>query len=490
MPTKICNKAEDHPQGKTFSMLQQVGMGFDDPPSGFGGNEFSETSRRTPVPQIKWNCPPMFILKNDWHVVAGEFSEEIWTQKCRQMEVLEAVYPHPCDVPPSPSVSPGLEKCDCDDHKTPVIPLIPIEEEGAVDHESPPCPIHACSNSVAMKQDDVEVRLAEHNTPEKLKVIINEKPIGLSTGLDADIVAAASAAFTAIMKCNEQGSLIDTDLLVKILSDPKMIEGLPKVVGVSLSTKITPIYDALKLATASVPSPTKVQSTVLQKPLDETFTMQNFVEQKVRLASDTFLISETIQVPTLPLSEAKPLPSAQANEFSNQSNSTSWAPMSNQESPLDLPSRPGYLLKNCQPNMVLSIEKENQSLPLEVHPVRSSSQSSYSPVDGLVASSVSVKTPLVKDLNYYKSLIKLHGTESQASQEEHIQQYRFRASKLTAASGQGDVKAKIQRPCKFLNSSRGCRKGVNCPFQHDSLLKPRAGSIPDTHSSKKLKIGK
>lgn len=59
MPTKICNKAEDHPQGKTFSMLQQVGMGFDDPPSGFGGNGFSETSRRTPVPQIKWNCPPM-----------------------------------------------------------------------------------------------------------------------------------------------------------------------------------------------------------------------------------------------------------------------------------------------------------------------------------------------------------------------------------------------------------------------------------------------
>lgn len=38
-------------------------------------------------------------------MVAGEFSEEIWTQKCRQMEVLEAVYPHPCAVPPRCNIS-------------------------------------------------------------------------------------------------------------------------------------------------------------------------------------------------------------------------------------------------------------------------------------------------------------------------------------------------------------------------------------------------
>ncbi|RDX60428.1 Zinc finger CCCH domain-containing protein 30, partial [Mucuna pruriens] len=32
-----------------------------------------------------------------------------------------------------------------------------------------------------------------------------------------------------------------------------------------------------------------------------------------------------------------------------------------------------------------------------------------------------------------------------------------------------EVKFKIQKPCKYFNSSRGCRNGSNCHYQHDML---------------------
>lgn len=38
-------------------------------------------------------------LSYNWHVVAGEESEEAETQKNREMRVLEAVYPRMSDIP-------------------------------------------------------------------------------------------------------------------------------------------------------------------------------------------------------------------------------------------------------------------------------------------------------------------------------------------------------------------------------------------------------
>ncbi|OEL30203.1 Octanoyltransferase, partial [Dichanthelium oligosanthes] len=52
---------------------------------------------------------------------------------------------------------------------------------------------------------------------------------GIST--EPDAVAAASAAYTAIMQSNQMGNLIDQDLLIKILSDPAQLERLMKEYG-------------------------------------------------------------------------------------------------------------------------------------------------------------------------------------------------------------------------------------------------------------------
>lgn len=50
----------------------------------------------------KWFSAPLIKqlgLSYNWHVVAGEESEEAETQKNREMRVLEAVYPRMSDIP-------------------------------------------------------------------------------------------------------------------------------------------------------------------------------------------------------------------------------------------------------------------------------------------------------------------------------------------------------------------------------------------------------
>lgn len=51
------------------------------------------------IPQIKWKCPPKFALNTGWHVAAGEGSQEVDAQKCRETYVLEVVYTDLTAVP-------------------------------------------------------------------------------------------------------------------------------------------------------------------------------------------------------------------------------------------------------------------------------------------------------------------------------------------------------------------------------------------------------
>ncbi|XP_056696995.1 zinc finger CCCH domain-containing protein 6 isoform X2 [Spinacia oleracea] len=452
--SKIGNKAEDHLHTN--------------PSLKYGSKPFSGTVKHTCIPQIKWKCPSMFILNSDWKVVAGEFSKETETQNYREKRVLEAGSTRPSAIAPSPSISPGLEECDYDDLVTPVIPVIPVEEEE--------------------------------------EVIVNEKPVvGVSTALEADIVAAAaSAAFTAIMKSNEKGSLVDTDLLVKILSDPKMIEILSKKYsGFSETTKTTPIYELqdmnkkLLQAVISIPmDPTTKTAIPSPETVPLTSTAQNPLYFGPGRARDDQVYKrpvDKLELPgTVPLTSTAHIlgsnDTASASDFfftqpdllqnltdvgPSLRTTTSRASMSNQDPPTELSRRPGYLLEDYGPNMMSSTEKHNQSMPLETQRSRSFSQHSSS----------SVKAPVEKDVNYYKTLIKLHG-----SKEEHTEIHRPRASAPTAIFGQGDARAKMKKVCRFFNSSQGCRRGLRCPFQHDSSIKVEAESVRDAHTSKRIKF--
>ncbi|KAL1199731.1 Zinc finger CCCH domain-containing protein 45 [Cardamine amara subsp. amara] len=136
------------------------------------------------IPQIKWKRPQLkFSFSPTWRVEAGGESTEIETQHLRNSKVLEAFYPYPSAIPSQPAVSQVVEAEHFDDSKTPVIPLTAIEDKLESSHST------------------VESGFSA------LKLVSSLAPI-LST-LD-----------------KEYGSMVDTDLLVKILSDPEMVKKL------------------------------------------------------------------------------------------------------------------------------------------------------------------------------------------------------------------------------------------------------------------------
>ncbi|KAI4316906.1 hypothetical protein L6164_024834 [Bauhinia variegata] len=96
-----------------------------------------------------------------------------------------------------------------------------------------------------------------------------------------------------------------------------------------------------------------------------------------------------------------------------------------------------------------------------------------------------------KDVNYYKSLIQQHGGERQENlphlNNRNIQQ-PVANQETTQNSRSRESKPKIMKPCIYFNSSRGCRNGANCAYQHDVAFQPRGSPVPGMQDSKRMKM--
>ncbi|KAH7848308.1 hypothetical protein Vadar_001057 [Vaccinium darrowii] len=253
-PSKVGLEAQDRPQARTsVSCLEKVYSL--NRYSRFEGGCSMDPLKEKPsnVAQIKWKCPPKFVLSYNWHVHAGEESNEAETEKQREMRVLEVVYLRVSDIPHNPSFPMDSEEYHLDDSYIPLIPITPIEEEQAVDLPSDVAPQQNASfeaQTQALPQDLLSTNAdATQCDPQPcVNLSANEKPApGLLPGFQVDVGVAIVAAITAIMKSAEQGSLIDTDLLVKFLSDQKMIEKL-------ISEQATPDNAKSEPGYGSVPS--------------------------------------------------------------------------------------------------------------------------------------------------------------------------------------------------------------------------------------------
>ncbi|XP_043709754.1 zinc finger CCCH domain-containing protein 6-like [Telopea speciosissima] len=406
-PSQVGIGAQDHLQTKTSWLLHSTGMGDDHLPPGFEAahpaNQLKELSL---IPLIKWKCPPTFVLIPSWQVVAGEESKEAEVEDQREMRVLEAVYPRPSAIPSSPSVSLEVEDYQHDDSHTPLIPVTPIEDEDATD---PSCNLVAPTNCMSSPPFIVSQSLlppgmkpqSQYDVHSAWKAPTTEKP-ALDAVPEADIVAAASAAFTAIMRSNEQGSLIDNDLLVKMLNHPKLIEKLVADYGKPSISQSTPKPKSPPMT--PLPPPVHINRIEVDVPFSAAPTTGHF-----------YPVTNSV-LPTLNL-----------------------------------------------------------------------------PPPGIVQS---VKAPPVKDINYYKSLIQQHGGEKPETQDHPFTQLSDRQNQQilesnpepVQSSKRRDSKPKIMKPCIYFNSSRGCRNGAKCAYQHDGSYQRRAGSIQEAQSAKRVKL--
>ncbi|CAA0841196.1 Zinc finger CCCH domain-containing protein 6 [Striga hermonthica] len=385
-PSQVGMGTHDHLQAKPFRSAQTSGVvGPDDNlPPGFEGIQPANPwmAKMSQIPLTKWKCPLRFAINIAWQVVTGEESEEIEIQNKREMRVLEAIYPRLSAIPPNPSVLPGIQEPTINNRQTPVVPITPIEDEDtSIDSN---LAIGGSSNSA---------------------ISINPP----TNEVEPEILSALAAAISNGTN-NNNSNLIDHSLLIKILSDPKMIEHL-----------------------------------MTSRSSNSQITLPHTAEQNAPLSSMHGNVPSASSMQYVP----NPRP-----------------PQNGPFNPVDHGVGPRQVLPQPGPYY------PPRAVP-DVGPGRGP------------------HPPVPRDVNYYKSLIQQHGGERKESgvgpvpfghqgQQEHM-----------ARPGR-DMKPKIMKPCIYFNSSKGCRNGADCSFQHDVPGGQRvsAGGVPEVQSGKRAKFDK
>lgn len=356
------------------------------------------------------------------------------------------------------------------DRFTPLVPITPIEDEDAT-LDTPLSSIAANTNPLILQPQHSSH--APFSSPGSSS--INPHANGFpATTVEPDIVAAAQAALTSAMSNADQGNLIDRELLIKILSDPKMIEQLV----INHATQNAP-----SSSTQNMPSSSHFRNIPVTGA-------QTVVSSSTQHMSSSNLLSavgmQNVASSSTPSMHNTPSTSSQYIPDLRSPPRSSFDPVNiaiNRRDPLSAHvtrpeliahSRPTATGPFYPPSRVGSIPNVRPSVP-----------------DVISAPSPSMGAPVTKDINYYKSLIQQHGGE----RRETMPQFAQQGNQPPGSSQEPlnvmkprESKPKIMRPCIYFNSSRGCRNGANCAYQHDMSSQQRVSSIPEVQNAKRVKL--
>ncbi|KAK8327629.1 hypothetical protein V6Z12_A11G195900 [Gossypium hirsutum] len=424
-PSKVGGQRQDTIQAKASWTSHPSGMSANDLPPGFEGCHYTSALKcdLAKIPRIQWISPPKFALNFNWQVAAGEESKEVEAQKLREKRVLEAVYPRISVIPPNP-VSLNVEVESYDDSRIPLVPLTPIEDDEEAEVPS------GIATQAKSPSNFETVALLKH--------------------------PAALAALTAVVKTKEQGSLVDTDLLVKILSDPKIVEKLihdhgHPVAAADGNVVSTPVH-------TSEPE-TGITSLPCSKP------------QMPADRNSNHLVKEFRPVLSTP---------------------ASWADIV----PISMPMRveSSVPLTSTNIDMITAHRAANGNAYTNMNQVQPSP--SMMPVQPAI-SSTAMQTNAgvaVKDTNYFKNLIREHGRDKEEDKGHNMSQTvshinHIQNLKVVETLKPVALKTKFRKPCMFFNSSKGCRQGSNCPYLHDNKsLQWQTGRTLEAPSAKRMKL--
>nr|ABB45847.1 hypothetical protein [Eutrema halophilum] len=388
------------------------------------GNEYETRRNMSHIPRIKWKHPRKFILNDDMLVASGGESTETRCENLRIAKVLEAFYPHRSLIPSRPLVSPAVEDESYDDSKTPNIRLTPIEDE-----------------------DECEPISFEPSHSSKSPAAV----FGLGP---EDLTLAALSAL--LMKTKEQESLVDADLLVKFLSDPKLIKNLMMNDTTAMDGNPPP-EPVTQPGGNGVPHivPVSVQSSALpmnlnlQKPplVFHTYPLSGLEDSLKPSSVDDVLVSDQKTVPN---------PDSQSLIIST---SSTW----------DMKR----VLESAQ--TITDAQIRNGAYPM----------TNINQDDG-----VSAKQP-VRNLDYFKNLIREHGGVAPGTNETN--NYKARVDNNSNNNKKKKkkklVKVRFQKPCKYFGRGRGCKLGESCLYLHDRSKRLGTDVAPDFPRAKRLKFG-
>ncbi|KAL1533344.1 zinc finger CCCH domain-containing protein 6-like isoform X1 [Salvia divinorum] len=451
-PSQVGMGTQDHLQAKAWS-LQAGGMASEDNlPPGFelGQPANPWAAKLSHISLVKWKCPNRIEVVSSWRIVAGEESREIETQDQREMRVLEAIYPRPSAIPLNPSALVGAEDSTNNDQCTPVVPITSNEDEDAsVDT------LYASMGSNRTPMNSQQQHSPHGEFLSQVNTI--KSSVGSVTGgMEPDIIAAAQAALSSVMPNSDQRNLIDRELLMKILNDPKMIEQLITNHAASASGQNVASFSAQSMPSSSIfhGMPTiGTKNVALYCSPGIPSTSAQYIPNLVSTPKSSF------DSDIMAVHRREPFP----GRFTRPEMVVP-SPISAASGPYHPPCRTG------------SIPHLRSSVP-----------------DVISVPSPSIAAPVAKDISYYKSLIQQHGGERRETMPQFAHQ-----SNQAPAMGQEplnntmmrprDTKPRIMKPCIYFNSSRGCRNGPNCTFQHDVSPQQKVNSIPDVQGTKRMKL--
>ncbi|CAK7334319.1 unnamed protein product [Dovyalis caffra] len=458
-----------------------------------------------------------FIVSYNWRVSAGEESQESEAQKLREMRVLEAVYPRLSSVPPSPAVSLEVEGENYADSLTPIIPIIPVEEEEATEMPSAltePLKTTTTSQSPALPPPSLSsgtLNSSKHNTAALNPPASQKLECGRLPNPVTHLITAAETAVTAIMKSKEQGSLIDTDLLVKILSDPKMIEKLtngnqaPPVTSRPATSSISP--SCAKSAIVSGPSLANGELLYLSS---EELTRSKLMSQ---IASSC--PKPAVHMPLMPsngsLHQRRSEVQSKVTRTSVHQDSTVPAIGSEVASSISMAIPESGKVSAPRPPVgnLFSTLNSVQTTPRTVPTESNTPKISYfkgmnfdlakstlvkTPIQPFSVPQAGMKTNSVKDVSYIKNLIKEHGTVKTEMKDRspfyngsHYYNHT-QNPESTQNLKKRELKPKFQKPCLYFKTPKGCRNGSDCPFQHDLPFQFQTGSAMEPPVAKRMKF--
>ncbi|XP_009611980.1 zinc finger CCCH domain-containing protein 45 [Nicotiana tomentosiformis] len=387
------------------------------------------------------------------------------------------------------------------------------------------------------------------NPPANEKSILEKIPHGFK----GDLMVAVAAAVAALAKSQEQGSLIDTNFLIKLLSNPEQIQKLMNKHGVATNPETgaasgsKPIVPSSSTPRSTADSLDKqiagnenrksvADSTVFSRSLE----VRNANEQRGTAAmfrpvdllvplprtKPDKVINKPIneyQAPhagsgpkpmakSVPLAISKPETSMKSKLVNEQRTSAHVGtadirgskPLVHPTSDLNLEKIKKLINEYGAPDniggkpfvnseLVPSLVSSRAKCPIAMQPELQIK--SYSSNTGHTSSfsSMSSPAPLHKDINYYKSLIKQHGENREYVDQEILQNINPYGNTQGPESfnnlKQNQACLNFQKHCVFFNTPKGCLNGTTCPFLHDMSKQWRSGGMLEAPAPKRMKLG-
>ncbi|KAM3363035.1 hypothetical protein P3S68_017889 [Capsicum galapagoense] len=295
---------------------------------------------------------------------------------------------------------------------------------------------------------------------------------------DGDLTVAVAVA--ALANTQEQSSLIDTDLLVKLLLKPEELQKLMSARGLATDSKPDKVinkpineYQVPHTGSGPIFGPKPMAKSVpLMMTKPETSVKSNLANEQglpPHAGIANIRGSKPLVHPTsdLNLEKIKKL----INEY-GAPNHVGGKPLANSE--LVPSSRSKYDVVLSSAHRPTTLQPE---LPVSLNSVHTSP-----------LSSMTSPAPLHKDINYYKSLIKQHGQNYESVVDERLQSINPRGN--TRGPGllnNQNPNQRCQTPCAFFNRPKGCLKGSACLFLHDMPGQKRSGGVLEAEHSKRMR---